>query len=337
MDFAKNKVLIIIVGIVLLIACSIPFIWIALANSGDGGIQMIADAGKNGNEPTPFQPFEQTATPTRDVQPSTNALVPNQGLIPPDGQFNVLLLGSDWRPGAGYRTDVMLLISIFTKEGKVSLVSFPRDLWVEIPGRDENRINTVMQAGGFPLVVETFEKNFAIHVDRYMMTNFSGFKGIIDTLGGIDINASKNTADRCDLSYQHGAWCSIGPGEAHLDSELALWYVRSRYTSSDFDRTRRAQEVLVGLFKKLMSLDAISKAPDVYNQFISSVETDITLSDMLPVLNIAPSILQDPSRIRRFAIGTDQVTAYTTPGGAAVQLPNYDAVWQVIREAIYTP
>lgn len=335
MDFSRNKILIIAAGVVLLIACSIPLLWIGLSSSS-GEIWMITDAGK-GNEPTPFQPFELTATPTRDIQPITNALVPNPGLIPPDGQFNVLLLGSDWRSGAGYRTDVILLISIFTKEGKVSLISFPRDLWIEIPGHEENRINTVMQTGGFPLVIETFERNFAIHIDRYMMTNFSGFRAIVDTLGGIDIDASKNTADRCDLSYQHGAWCSIGPGAAHLDGELALWYVRSRYSSNDFDRTHRAQEVLVGLFRKLMSLDAISRAPDIYNQFISTVETDINLNDVLPILNIAPSILQDQSRIRRYAIGTDHLTSSTTSGGAAILLPNYEAIWQVIREAVYTP
>jgi LCP family protein required for cell wall assembly len=335
MDFSRNKILIIAAGIVLLIACSIPLLWIGLSSSS-GGIWIIADSGK-GREPTPFQPFELTATPTRDKQPITNALVPNPGLIPPDGQINVLLLGSDWRPGAGYRTDVVLLISIFTKEGKVSLVSFPRDLWIEIPGSEENRINTVMQAGGFPLVVETFERNFAIHVDLYMMTNFSGFRAIVDTLGGIDIDASKNTADRCDLSYQHGAWCSVGPGAAHLDGEMALWYVRSRYTSNDFDRTRRAQEVMVGLFRKLMSLDAISRTPEIYNQFISTVETDISLNDLLPVLNIAPSILQDQSRIRRYAISTEHVTSHTTLGGAAVLLPNYEAIWQVIQEAVYTP
>jgi LCP family protein required for cell wall assembly len=334
MDFQKNKILIIAAGIVLLIACSVPLLWIGFANSG--GVWMIAEA-RSGRDPTPFQPFELTATPTRDVQPITNSLVPNPGLIPPDGQFNVLILGSDWRPGAGYRTDVILLVSVFTKEGKVSLLSFPRDLWIEIPGQEENRINTVLQAGGFPLVVSAFERNFAIHVDRYMMTNFSGFRAIIDTLGGVDIEASKNTADRCDLSYQHGGWCSVGPGAAHLDGEVALWYVRSRYTSSDFDRTRRAQEVMVGLFKKFMSLDAISRAPEIYNQFISTVETDLSLNDILPVLNIAPSIIQDQSRIHRYAISTEHVTPTTTSGGAAVLIPNYEAIWQVVLEAIYTP
>jgi hypothetical protein len=94
---------------------------------------------------------------------------------------------------------------------------------------------------------------------------------------------------------------------------------------------------MVGLFKKFMSLDAISRAPEIYNQFISTVETDLSLNDILPVLNIAPSIIQDQSRIHRYAISTEHVTPTTTSGGAAVLIPNYEAIWQVVLEAIYTP
>lgn len=334
----KNRLIgLFLVVLVILLACAVPTQW--PFSQSQKGIQHLADQLQNpDNQPTPFQPFQHTATPTRAVEPIQGALVPNQNLIPPDGQVNILLLGSDWRPGGGFRTDVVLLVSVFTKEAKISLVSFPRDLWVEIPGLEENRINTAMGYGGFPLVAQTLEHNFAIRIDHYMMTNFNGFKNIVDALGGIDIEASKNTADRCDLSYQHGAWCSIGPGEAHLDGELALWYVRSRYTSNDFDRTRRAQEVLLGLFKKLMSLDGISRVPEIYNQFISSVETDLNLNDILNFVNIAPTILSDPSRIERYAIGPEQVTPYVIPStGANVLLPNYEAIWQIIYEAVYTP
>jgi len=123
-----------------------------------------------------------------------------------------------------------------------------------------------------------------------------------------------------------------------MDGEVALWYVRSRYTSSDFDRTRRAQEVLIGFFKKLMSLDGISKAPEIYNQFISSVETDLTLNDILSFINIAPAIFADNSLIERYEIGPEHVTPHIIPStGASVQLPNYDAIWQVIQKAVYTP
>jgi len=333
----KNGLLVIVVLFSFLLACTIPIRWIGFSDNKNGGLQLLADIGKyNNSDPTPFQPFQFTATPTRDVQPITDALVPNPGLLPPEDQVNILLLGSDWRPNSGYRTDVVLLASINKKEATISLVSFPRDLWVEIPGIQKERINTAMGYGGFPLLKTTFEHNFAIPIDYYMMTNFSGFKNIIDTLGGIEIEASQNTADRCDLAYQHGAWCSIGPGQAHLDGELALWYVRSRYTSNDFDRARRAQEVLEGLFKKTMSLDAISRAPELYNLFISSVETDMAFEDLLALIAIAPTILSDTTRVTRYYIGPEQVTSNVIPSsGANVLLPNYDAIWEIIRKAVY--
>ena len=340
-DLKKKRILIAFAIILLLgfILASLWLIRIPFGGSAQKGIQLLADQLQDPDKaPTPFQPYQYTATPTRNVQPVQNALVPNQNLLPPEGQVNILVLGSDWRPGGGFRTDVVLLVSIYTKESKIALVSFPRDLWVEIPGLEQNRINTAMGYGGFPLVSQTLEHNFAIRIDHYMMTNFNGFKNIVDSLGGVDIYASKNTADRCDLSYQHGGWCSVGPGERTMDGEVALWYVRSRYTSNDFDRTRRAQEVLLGLFKKLMSLDGIAKAPEIYNQFISSVETDLNLNDVLSFVNIAPAILSDPSRIERYAIGPEHVTGHIIPStGANVLLPNYDAIWQVIQEAVYTP
>lgn len=333
----ENKILLALTLLFLMIACAIPVRWVGFNHKEGGGLQLLADIGKyTSREPTPFQPYQFTATPTNASQPITNTLVPNPGLIPPDDQVNILLLGSDWRPNSGYRTDVILLVSINTKLATVNLISFPRDLWITIPGLKEERINTAMAYGGFALMQSTMAYNFAIPVDYYMMTNFLGFKNIVDTLGGIEINASKNTEDRCDLSYQHGAWCSVGPGAETLDGELALWYVRSRYTSNDFDRTRRAQEVVEGLFKKLMSLDAIARAPELYNLFISSVETNLGFNEIVQLSAIAPTILSDPNRVTRYAITQNEVTPHVIPySGANVLLPNYDAIWQVIRRAIY--
>ena len=333
----KNKIFLIGVLFVILLACSLPVRWVGFSNKEEDGLQLLADIGKYiDREPTPFQPYRVPATPTPDTKPITGALVPNPGLLPPEDQINILLLGSDWRPNSGFRTDVVLLVSINLKEAAVNLISFPRDLWVEIPGLQEERINTAMGYGGFPLLKSTFEHNFAIPVDYYMMTNFSGFVSIVNTIGGIEINASQNTADTCDISYLQEKWCSVGPGPVSLDGELALWYVRSRYTSNDFDRTRRAQEVLEGLFKKLMSSDAISKAPDVYNQFISSVETDLAFEDIINLIAISPAILSEPSRVSRFTIGPDQVTSYVIPSsGANVLLPNYPAIWEIVKTAIY--
>jgi LCP family protein required for cell wall assembly len=231
---------------------------------------------------------------------------------------------------------VLILVSINTKLATVNLISFPRDLYVTIPNLQEERINTAMAYGGFPLLKSTMEYNFAIPVDYYMMTNFLGFKNIVDTLGGIEINTPENTQDRCDLSYQHGAWCSVGPGTETLDGELALWYVRSRYTSNDFDRTRRAQEILEGLFRKLMSLDAIARAPELYNLFISSVETNLTFDDIVRLMTIAPSIFSNPASVKRYTISQNEVTSYVIPySNANVLLPKYDLIWEIIKEAVY--
>jgi anionic cell wall polymer biosynthesis LytR-Cps2A-Psr (LCP) family protein len=194
-----------------------------------------------------------------------------------------------------------------------------------------------MGYGGFPLLVSTFEKNFAIHVDHYIMTNFDGFKKIVDTLGGITIDAAQNTADSCDLSYAEHSWCSVGPGslsgwrEGTLVRALSLHFRRLRPhapRTGSHDRD----------FKQLMTFGAVSKAPQLYNEFSSSIETDMSLSDFLQFLTIAPTVISDTSRIQRYEIGTSQVIPYTIPySGAYVLKPNYNAIWDVIKEAVYTP
>ena len=104
--------------------------------------------------------------------------------------------------------------------------------------------------------------------------------------------------------------------------------------ATDFDRNRRQQEVMYAIFKKLISLDAVTRAPDLYNTFRGSVETDLGLDELLPLLTIIPKI-SDGSGITRYAIGTAQTTSYITPGGAMVLLPNEQAIQAILTEALY--
>jgi LCP family protein required for cell wall assembly len=328
-------------GLIILIIIMVASFLLFQHNIGkqlfNSGIHKLSDSDQT-VQPTPFQPFIQTITPFTEGFIVQNALVPSTGYQAPSGQVNILLLGSDYRANQGSRTDTLLLVSLFTKEKKISLISFPRDLFLEIPGFGQERINTTQSLGGFPLTQATFEYNFGIHLDHYMMTNFNGFQAIIDTLGGIDINAAANLTDRCDLPYSQGSYCSVGPGPHHLDGALALWYVRSRYSSNDFDRGGRAQEVIEGIFKKIISWDAISKAPELFNLFINSVETDMTLTDVMPLIPLASFIATDSSQVKRYTIGLNQVNPYISPStGAYLLMPDYNAIWQVILEAIYTP
>lgn len=296
--------------------------------------------------PTPFQPANQggeatqepepQTTPTETSVPPTPTTVPLINRLPrPAGQVNILILGSDWRPNAGYRTDVIMLLSLNTKKGTASLISFPRDLYVDIPGWEMQRINTAQAHGGFELTQKTFELNFGVHPDHYIMTNFAGFKGIIDTLGGVDVYATKSLSDKCDLPQKfHDGYCNVDPGWVHMDGETALWYSRARYSTSDFDRTRRGQEVIQAIFRKLISLNAVTRAPELFNQFKSSVETDMSLADMLPLLGMATQ-LKDLKGLNQYFITYDHVTPWKTPEGAQVLVPNTEAIWKMIAEACY--
>jgi LCP family protein required for cell wall assembly len=230
----------------------------------------------------------------------------------------------------------MMLVSINRNNGTVSVVSFPRDLYVTIPGWMTNRLNTAFAAGGFDTMAYTFEYNFGVRPTYYVMTNFDGFKSIIDTLGGITIEASQDLYDKCDVSWRDWqGYCYVPAGSFTLDGESALWYVRSRYSSSDFDRLRRAQEVMKGIFVKLMSLNGIARAPELYENFRSSVETNLGIDDILGLLPVASAVLNDSGRVYQYAITPAQASPYVTPEGAYVLWPDLFAIQAIVREAMY--
>lgn len=306
--------------------------------------------------PTPFQPQAATARPAnaatataqmlQATQSGTNTAKPGQATPTshpvfgnyPDGQVRILVLGSDARPGGGFRTDIIILVSINPKTGTVSALSFPRDLWVDLPGWGANRINTAMVYGGFSLMASTLESNFGIRPTHYIMTTFNSFVQIINSLGGVDVKASQILQDKCKLPEAVYGYCTVNPGIRHMNGNFALWYVRSRYSSSDFDRERRSQEVLLATFNKLMSLNAVTRVPELFNIYQKNVETNLTLADIAGLASVAPGLISDPSKIHRYNIGPNMVTNWTVPeSGAMVLLPNEALIQQTIAQAVFTP
>jgi len=261
---------------------------------------------------------------------------PNPGVSELENTTGVklyMVLGSDFRPQSGYRTDAIMLVAVDNATGKVSLVSFPRDLWVTIPGHGENRLNTVMQLGGFPLLANTLQTNFGFYPPQYAMVDMAGFIDIIDVLGGVEIETENYTGDACDRSLNPSGWCEVGPGQVSFDSEWALWYVRARYASSDFDRMRRSQEVVKAIMDKAMSPSAIRTLPELISVFENEIESNISPDQLLPMVRLAMS-LDSSQDIRRFNVGLNEVTPWTTPGGASVLIPNTPAIQAVLQEAL---
>lgn len=339
----KKLFFVAITFIIVLSSCSFPL----TTQSQPTPIPISAILNYAITTPTPFQPIPPTPTtgvitkPTPAIKPTTEALATPIPVDPsiqvPEGQINILVFGSDYRPGRGFRTDVIMLLTLNPKKGTASLTSFPRDLYVTIPGVGMERINTAQAYGGFLLSAATFQENFGVTPDYYMMTNFDGFKNIIDTLGGITVNAATTLTDECSVrSRVDGAGnCTIHAGANQMDGETALWYVRSRHSSSDFDRTRREQEVLTAVFQKIISLNAVNRASELYDMFKSSVETNIPLSTIVSLLPLASQLASSPSQLRRFAIGPAETYNYVVPGsGAMVLIPDQYLVSQVILQAI---
>jgi LCP family protein required for cell wall assembly len=251
----------------------------------------------------------------------------------PEGQINILLMGSDQRPNdGGFRTDVLLLVSLNRDSGTATLTSFPRDLYVYQPGWRMDRINSAQARGGFALTEMTFAYNFGVEIDHWVLVNFGGFQSIVDALGGVTVNVGQALTDHRE-GYKD---FSVPAGSMPMDGETALWYVRSRGTSSDFDRLRRQQEVLQAIFYRLLSLNAISSAPQLYEQYKQTVSTDLGIGDILPLLPLA-SQLGDSSQINRYVIGPNDIDFYRTSGGSSVLIPKRAALTSILGQALGAP
>jgi LCP family protein required for cell wall assembly len=299
-------------------------------------------------EPTATADFNQLF-PTAAAPPPAEIPYVNPTSLPPltnNETLNILLIGSDKRPGSSYRTDTLVIAIIWPKEGQVSMISIPRDLWIYIPTVGMQRINTAYQSGemfGYPgggagLLKDTIAYNLGIRIDHTAMVEFDGFRRIVDTLGGIEVPVACAYTDwrLMDPSYdpenENNWWLfTIGPGQIHMDGDLALWYARSRLKSNDFDRGRRQQEVLRSIFSRALNTDIFSKIPQLYNDFSSTVVSDLGLAD---VLRMAPYALNFTNAdLRGYYIRPPHVSSWITPGGAAVLLPNEESLNQMLLEA----
>lgn len=277
---------------------------------------------------TPINPWGDYPAP---VEPSAIEIRrPVTALPVSDETVNIMIMGSDQRPYSyGNNTDVMMLLSLDPKAGTAKLLSFPRDLYVYIPGWRVDRINVADAVGGPEAVAETIRYNFGLDVHHWMLLYFWDFTAIIDSLGGIDVAVGGPLYDECG-----GIHWNYGPGTYHMDGFTALCYVRMRKNSGDFDRLRRQQEVVMATFQRMLTLDGLSKVPELYDQFKGMVETDMTLNDILPLVPLATKLATDPSRIQRLAITADMGEQWRVPySGAAVILPRWDAIESMLNDA----
>ncbi|HQC63556.1 MAG TPA: LCP family protein [Anaerolineaceae bacterium] len=249
----------------------------------------------------------------------------------PNHVKTILLLGSDYQPEIGFRTDVMLLMAFNTKTNKVNLISFPRDLWVTIPGLGEQRLNVAFPFGDWRLLSDTFVLNFGFRPDHYMMADFEGFKHILDVLGPIDVEVSERMEDASYLDAS--GWRVVEPGTVTMSQPEVFWYVRARMNSSDIDRNRRAMEVIKAMGKKALKPAHLRYLPGNLRAVKRSIETDMELADFI-IYALPLSKYFDENVFTMYRIEYTNVTPGVTEGGASVLFPKFEEIKGILREVL---
>ena len=242
--------------------------------------------------------------------------------------LDVLLLGSDRRSGDGpWRTDTLLLASLDRETGQVGLVSIPRDLWVSIPGYGAGRINTADYLGharGLPdgqLIRDTVALNLGLEVDHFVRVDLQGFVAVVEQLGGIDVPVDCPIEDFFyDPTVLGGEQAlALDTGLHHMDGEMALRYVRSRWRSSDFDRSRRQQRALRAAMASAREAGFLRRAPRLWRALEPYLSTDIQATEV-PGLALLAARHANRLQVRSAVLGHPATIDWVTPDGAQVLL-----------------
>jgi len=260
------------------------------------------------------------------------------------GRVNIMVLGVD---DAATLSDTIMVVSISTKPEepyKVAMVSLPRDMYVDIPEFGSNKINAAYTygqnndypGGGPALSQKVVEDTLDLPIHYYVAMDFTGFKKMIDTVGGIDVDVKAPINDPYYPNYTSGyAPLKLAAGVQHMNGETALAYSRSRQTTSDFDRAARQQAVALAFRDKVLSTNLL-KNPSQIGQIQQAVKdhlkTDLSLREMAKLGEISQKV--DSTNISRHVIdNTNFLMSSQRYGYGLIPKEGYNQ-WAAIREFV---
>lgn len=261
-----------------------------------------------------------------------------------EGVVNILLIGNDSREnGADGRSDAMILLSISNKTKKIYMTSLLRDMYVEIPGHDGNRLNAAYSYGGAELLMETIEKNLDITVNRYVLVNFEAFANLVDAVGGIQLELSQE-----EIEYVNGYLVEYNmltgrpqgtdnmdtsvSGLVHLNGPQALAYSRNRYLGTDFGRTERQRKVLTEVIHGLPKA-LITNPKELTDGLLPNLTTNLTKGECFRLSLMAGKALTYD--IVQDSIPQKGTYNNATIRGMAVLEVDFEANKRYLRENIF--
>lgn len=281
---------------------------------------------------------EETIDPEASTAPIMNEEDMNWGekegevIETSDNIVNILLIGQDARPGQGRsRSDSMILIT-FNKEAKtITMTSFLRDLYVKIPGYQDNKLNATYVFGGMSLLDETLEQNFGVRVDGNVEVNFSRFAEVIDLLGGVDMELRQ---DEVDYINAYTGRHVLSAGLQHLDGEQALYYSRIRHldADSDFSRTNRQRKVINALIEKFRNTK-LTTLLGLLDDLLPMITTDMTNAEIIDLATDLFPMLADCTIISQ-RIPADGAYELKTVRDMSCVVADMDAARKLLEETI---
>jgi LCP family protein required for cell wall assembly len=259
---------------------------------------------------------------------------------PSSGPLNILVAGVDLRAGlspaeqarlhVGHaistNSDTMMIVHVPAHGSSVSVVSLPRDSWVDIPGHGMNKINAAFGLGGPKLMVQTLEQDTGLTINDYIEVNFPGFVKVVNALGGVNICLPFAVDD-------HDSGLHMPAGPHHVNGVTALEFVRDRHSFalSDLARISDQQQLLSSMLREAISSGTLAN-PVKLSDFLSAVTSAVKVDQRLNVTRLADRLAGiSPSQVTFMTVPVANIN-YTTPTGESAVLWNSQAAAQLFAE-----
>lgn len=275
---------------------------------------------------------------------SASILPPQPGAQPWDGRSRlvVALFGLTQRTTGPARTDTILILTLDPAQGRASLLSVPRDLWVSIPGYGQGKLAIAYEVGGPRLAVYTLQRDLGIPVQYYVALTFRGFIHLVDTLGGVTVDVPQELNDPIYPCLTTTAYCPIDikAGVQHLDGATALEFVRERhaFAQQDLARVQDQQAFLTALRHQVMQPGTLFRLPSLLPLVRQDLITDLPY-------NVLPSLALSYARVPQARVTHDYidvtgglVQAGWSDDGQSILLPTTsDRIPALVRRLTHDP
>lgn len=248
---------------------------------------------------------------------------------------NILLLGVDSRDpddDKKSRSDSMMLISVDTAHNCIKMVSFLRDSWVYIPAKDTyQRLNAACTYDGYNGVVDTIEYNFGVDIDGYVVADFEMFKVLVDSVGGVEVEVSKEEAKEVTNHKKRYGGVKLDAGKYKLTGEQALAYCRIRKIDTDFMRAYRQRIVMQSILKSVKNSNPISLV-SMASKCAAYIETNLSKTQ---IMSFGMSALGCISNMVETRVPFDDTWQYKTINGNSVISIDAEKNKEILIDTIY--